>query len=111
MGSHKREDDSGESRLREAVSRWKQILTPDRFKALQELGDQQAMGEELVETLRAAILDSELSYNEIGRQAGVDPSQVMRFAKGERDLMVTSAAAIAAVLGLEWRQKRRRSRT
>ena len=84
------------------------MLPPERFAELQAFSEDMAMGESLVEELQQAITDSELSLNEIGRQAGVDPSQVMRFAKGQRDILFANAAAIAAVLGFNWKRPRQR---
>lgn len=50
--------------------------------------------------LRAAIRSSELSLREIGRLAGVDPSQLSRFVRGERGLTLVSVTKLARLFGL-----------
>lgn len=57
--------------------------------------------------LRQAITASGLSYYALGRAAGVDPSVILRFmAAGEDrggDMRLSTAAKVAAVLGLSLR--------
>jgi plasmid maintenance system antidote protein VapI len=43
------------------------------------------------------------SLYSIAKQAGVDPSVVTRWVRGERDLTLPTAAKISAVVGLELR--------
>lgn len=55
------------------------------------------------EALKAAITKSGLTHYAVGRLAGVAPAQIDRFMAGERDLRLSTAAAIAEALGLELR--------
>lgn len=54
----------------------------------------------IVETLREAIRKSARSHYSIAKSAGVTPAQLDRFARGERDLTLTTAAKVATELGL-----------
>jgi transcriptional regulator with XRE-family HTH domain len=53
------------------------------------------------EQLRRAMVSSEMSLRELARRAGLAPAPVQRFAKGERDIRLATAAKIAEVLGIE----------
>lgn len=53
------------------------------------------------DVLRAAVKASGLTHYAVGKLADVSPRQIDRFMSGERDLTLTTAAAIAAALGLE----------
>jgi transcriptional regulator with XRE-family HTH domain len=53
------------------------------------------------DTVRNVIRDRGLSYSEVGRLAGVQPSQIGRFMKGERGLTSDSLDRICIALGLE----------
>jgi hypothetical protein len=55
--------------------------------------------------LRQAIRDSGKTHYRIGKDAGVKPEMVARFARGERDLRAETFAKIAEALGLELRPK------
>jgi hypothetical protein len=55
--------------------------------------------------LREAILASGKTHYRIGKDAGVKPEIVSRFAHGERDIRAETFAKIAAALGLELRTK------
>jgi len=55
----------------------------------------------LVEQLRAAIVESGMSDNRLGNEAGVPSQTLGRFKRGERDLTLETASRIAAYLGLE----------
>ena len=48
-----------------------------------------------------AIRDSGLSYEELGRRAGVNQAQLSRFMLGDRDLTLAVASRLGLVLGLE----------
>ncbi len=62
--------------------------------------------------LRQAILESEMSRNEISRRSGVDRAQLCYFVQGKRTLTLRSAEKIAEALGLELRPtKRSKKRT
>jgi len=54
-------------------------------------------------TLRKAIKASGLTHYALAKVTGVTAGQLDRFMSGERDLRLTSAAAIADALGLELR--------
>ena len=54
--------------------------------------------------LKAAIAKSGLTHYAIAKLADITPAQVDRFMSGERDLRLSTAAAIAASLGMELRQ-------
>lgn len=56
---------------------------------------------DIAEQLRDALSKSELTGYAIGKSAGVDAGQISRFIAGERDLTLSTAAKLAAVLGLE----------
>lgn len=58
------------------------------------------LGADLVDVLRAAIIDSELSRYEIAKLSGVAASVLSRFVSGERGMTLTAAAKVAKVLGL-----------
>jgi hypothetical protein len=55
--------------------------------------------------LREAIQVSGKTHYRIGKDAGVKPEIVGRFARGERDIRAETFAKIAAALGLELRRK------
>ncbi|NOS67554.1 MAG: helix-turn-helix transcriptional regulator [Candidatus Peribacteraceae bacterium] len=50
------------------------------------------------ETFRQAIKDSGLSHSELGRRAGVEPSQISRFVLGKRDLLCDSVGRLMPFL-------------
>jgi hypothetical protein len=52
------------------------------------------------EQLRRAIRDSGKTHYRVGKDAGVKPDIVARFARGERDVRAETFARIAAALGL-----------
>lgn len=52
------------------------------------------------EQLKQAIVDSGKTAYAIAREAGLRPEQVARFVTGKRDLTLSTAARVAAVLGL-----------
>jgi transcriptional regulator with XRE-family HTH domain len=54
----------------------------------------------LVERLRQAVRESGRSLSELGRQAGLDHGRLSRFMRGERDLTLSAAARLCAVVGL-----------
>jgi transcriptional regulator with XRE-family HTH domain len=55
----------------------------------------------IADALRRAIQSSGLSYNALGRLAGVNQAQVCRFMLGERDLTMQVASRLCLVLGCE----------
>ena len=55
--------------------------------------------------LREAIEASGKTHYRIGKDAGVKPEIVGRFARHERDIRAETFAKIAAALGLELRRK------
>jgi transcriptional regulator with XRE-family HTH domain len=55
----------------------------------------------LADAARRAIQESELSFNELGKLAGVSPGQLSRFANGERDLTVAVVSRVCLALGYE----------
>jgi transcriptional regulator with XRE-family HTH domain len=54
----------------------------------------------LAEALRRAIEASGLSQNQIGLKAGMEPSRISRFMRGERGLTVEAVERIGEALGL-----------
>jgi transcriptional regulator with XRE-family HTH domain len=58
----------------------------------------------LADAIRRAIRESGMSFNELGRLAGVDPAQLSRFASGHRDLTVAVASRVCLALGYELSQ-------
>jgi len=58
----------------------------------------------LADALRRAIRESGMSFNELGRLAGVDPAQLSRFASGHRGLTVAVASRVCLALGYELSQ-------
>lgn len=54
----------------------------------------------LSEQLRAAVEESGKADHYIARAAGLDPSSVSRFMRGERSFTLETAELVAAVLGL-----------
>lgn len=59
--------------------------------------------ETIAEQLRTAITASGLTHYAIGKAAGVAPQVIARFARGERDIRLETAANIAKALGYELR--------
>lgn len=55
------------------------------------------------EALKAAIKASGLTHYAVAKLAEVSPAQIDRFMAGERDLRLSTAAAIASSLGMELR--------
>lgn len=58
------------------------------------------MRQTMTDALRAAIDSSELSVSALAKAAGVDHGQVFRFLHGQRDLTLSTAEKLAAVLNL-----------
>jgi transcriptional regulator with XRE-family HTH domain len=54
----------------------------------------------LGDQLRDAIDRSRRTYSDLASEAGIDASQILRFASGERDIRVETAGRLCAVLGL-----------
>jgi hypothetical protein len=52
------------------------------------------------EIIAARVNEYEYGYNHLGSEAGVSPSVVMRFLKGERDITLATAEKICATLDL-----------
>ncbi len=59
------------------------------------------------ERIRAAAVVCPLGYNGLARKAGLEPSQVWRFAVGERGLTLANLDKLADALGLEVKQRGR----
>lgn len=55
----------------------------------------------LVDAVRRAIRESGMSFNELGRLAGVSPGQLSRFAAGSRDVTLAVTSRVCLVLGFE----------
>jgi transcriptional regulator with XRE-family HTH domain len=55
----------------------------------------------LVDRVREGIRSSGQSLNELGKKAGIDHGRLSRFVRGERDLTLSAAARLCAVLGLQ----------
>ena len=60
--------------------------------------------------LRQAIKRSGLSLYELDRQSGVSAAQISRFMAGKRSLLLSTAQKIGAVVGLELKPQKRRSK-
>jgi len=60
--------------------------------------------------LRQAILEANMSRNQLSIMSGVDPAQLSYFVRGKRTLTLQSAERIAQVLGLELVQKKRKKK-
>jgi plasmid maintenance system antidote protein VapI len=63
------------------------------------------MGKEMAEILRAAIVNSGQSANEIAKATGVPQPTITRFLAGA-DMRVSRASKIAAYLGLELKRRK-----
>lgn len=50
--------------------------------------------------LRAEIVASGISFNELGRMAGIDGGRISRFVRGERTITLDAAARLCQALGL-----------
>ena len=57
----------------------------------------------IVDQLRSAIAESELSQNALSELVGISHTQLSRFMRGERDLRLETAAKLATALNLELR--------
>jgi plasmid maintenance system antidote protein VapI len=55
----------------------------------------------MTEALRAAIAESELSFQALERETGVKRQSMMRFVDGEQSLRLDVADKLAAYFGLE----------
>lgn len=62
------------------------------------------MSKDLADKLRAAILDSGYSANELAKQTGVDQTTISRFLRGY-DMTIHRASKIATFLGLDLKPK------
>ena len=62
----------------------------------------------MTEIIQAAIRDSGLSLNEVGRQAGVDMGAISRFMRNERNMILPQIEKLCGVLGLELTGKKQR---
>jgi len=60
--------------------------------------------------LRQAILESDLTRNQLSIKSGVDPAQLSYFIHGKRSLTLKSAEKIAEVLKLELKPKKKNAR-
>lgn len=87
-------------RMAELIARWAE-QPPDRREAFL----QEHLMASIVEQLRRAILKSGESYYALAQRTGVDAVVISRFAAGERDLRLETAAKLAAGLGMELRFK------
>jgi len=56
---------------------------------------------DIEEQLRQAILDAPFSRNQLAKMTGMSAGVISHFMNHNRDLMLTTAAKIAAALGLE----------
>ena len=63
------------------------------------------MSKDLAEALRAAIIASGLSANELAKQTGVPQTTLSRFMRGN-DMSMARGSRIAAYLGLELKKRR-----
>ena len=61
------------------------------------------MSKELAEKLRAAIVASGYSANQLAKETGVDQTTISRFLRG-KDMGIERAGKIAKFLGLELRE-------
>ena len=60
---------------------------------------------DVVEELKRAIAQDGRSFNQLGRDAAIDPGQISRFVRGMRDLSLSAAGRVCRALGLELRPK------
>lgn len=60
----------------------------------------------MIDQLRKSIRDSGTTVNAIAVEAGVPQPVLHRFARGERDLTLTTAQKLTDYFGLELRQRR-----
>ena len=58
----------------------------------------------LADAIRRVIQESGMSFNELGRLAGINPGQLSRFASGRRDLTLAVASRVCLALGCELAQ-------
>lgn len=65
------------------------------------------MSKELADKLREAIAASGLSANALAQATGVDQTTISRFLRG-KDMGIQRASKIAAYLGLELTERRKR---
>jgi len=56
---------------------------------------------ELAESLRAAIQADDRTPYRLAKESGVSAAMLSRFIRGERDLTLTTAGKLCAVLGLK----------
>lgn len=55
--------------------------------------------------LKDAVKRSKRTFYELGKSSGVAQEQIARFVRGERDLLLSSAAKLADELGLQLGRK------
>lgn len=68
------------------------------------------MSKDVADALRTAILASGQSANEIAKETGVAQPLISRFLRG-KDMGIMRAAKIAAYLGLELKNPKKRGKT
>jgi transcriptional regulator with XRE-family HTH domain len=56
--------------------------------------------------IRQAVLDSDMSRNQIATETGIDKGSLSRFVNGERGLSVAAIDKVADLLGLEVTEKK-----
>ncbi len=62
----------------------------------------------LIDQIRQAVLDADMTRNEISRQTGIDKASLSRFVHGERGLSDEAINLIGELLGLEIRIRRKK---
>jgi len=63
----------------------------------------------MTETLRQAIVESELSFKALERETGVTRQSIMSFVRGERSLRLDIADKLATYFGLELKPPKTRT--
>ena len=66
--------------------------------------------ENIEEQMRKAILESDMTRYRLCKLSGLTNSQLSLFVHGKRSLTLGSAAKVAQVLGLEFVQKKKKSK-
>ena len=56
---------------------------------------------DLIESLRSAVISSDLTVYALAQKAGVSPGMISRFMSGTSDLKLATAAKLAHALGME----------
>lgn len=107
MGSHDRSKHSRPTvslKREKLFRRLEELLSTQKPERVAQL---KAQLMNVAEQLRAALVASGLSHNELARRSGVEQASISRFIAGTRDLRLESAAKLCELLRMELTKPKR----